>query len=74
MFVVLDNDMYADERVHTKLKGKGWASCEFDTIEKAIEYANKWLGKYGPLPNHWPLNRKWSYSGAGDTIEIKEIK
>lgn len=74
MYQVLDNDKPADSTGFTILEGKGWDTSKFDTLEKAIEYANKWLGEYGRLPQDLTLNRPFYYGPFEDYLVIKEIR
>lgn len=48
-----------------------WSNNKFDTIEKAIEYANDWLGQLGPVPLNWN-GSSYDYNGYGDVICIVE--
>jgi hypothetical protein len=46
-YQVLDCDLPADCYSHNV--HKSWNNSVFDTPEEANEYANKWLGIYGPI-------------------------
>lgn len=64
-------------------KERGWDCSKFETIEDAYRYAHRWLGPvYTPWFNRsWEYaynkrlyDKPWVYSGAGDSIQIKEVK
>lgn len=67
-FVVYENDKRAD--CWNFAVDYSWNNSSFDTKEEAIAYAKEWLGDYAP--QHDWQGEKYSYSGYGDFIEIRE--
>jgi hypothetical protein len=70
MYQVFDNGKPAD-CFHCNVH-ESWNNSVYDTFEKALEYANKWLGFFGSGVV-LKLNTPWDYSGYGDMIEIREV-
>lgn len=71
MFVVYDNNKPA--RYPFYKVDPEWGCCEFNLLDKAVEYANRWLDRYGPLPIDYKVGDAYEYSPYGDTIVIKEV-
>lgn len=69
MFQVFDGEKPAD-RDHCKVgTADCWANSKFETWEKAVEYANNWLGMYGP--GKYELNKPYFYYGEKEFPELK---
>lgn len=70
MFQVLDNDKPADCYNHSV--HSSWNCSEFETLKEAQDYADKWMGMYGP---GYPLKQdeEFDYSGYGDVIVIRVV-
>lgn len=66
MFQVIDNNKPADCNNHKV--DKSWNKSKFETLDEAFQYADNWLGIYGPM-----INNPFDYSGYGDIIEIRFI-
>lgn len=64
VYAVLDNYVPAIR------KNTEWSEYMFKTIEEAYEYADAWLGQFGPFPRG---ETEYNYSGADDKIIILEI-
>lgn len=75
-YQVLDNGCPADVIGFPQLKGCGWKSSTFDTLEEAQNYALNWLA-WEPLEEGetfpFPVNQDYDYSGYGDCIRIQEV-
>ena len=71
MFEVLDNGKPASEEGYPSLKGLGWKTNKFETLEQAIVYADKWF--YPFCTGRHALTGPFDYSGYGDTAQIREI-
>lgn len=72
MFIVLDNSKpakFPEHKVHSS-----WDNNQFETFEEAKEYADKWLGMYGPYLLDTAGGYGYDYSGYGDVIKIIEIE
>lgn len=48
-----------------------WGKCEFQTFEEAVEYANDWLGDYGPLPPTYKVGARFNYYDSEQWMEIR---
>jgi len=61
----------ASEEGIPRLKGYGWTTHRFETLEEAELHANKWLGSFA---KHEPyeLGVEFPYNGYGDYIVIEE--
>lgn len=69
MFQVLDNERPA--QYPECAVSSSWKNSKFETFEEAAQYANNWLGVYGPI--NFMVGVPVKYSGYGDTIEIREV-
>lgn len=67
-FMVLDNGKLARYPEHKV--DKSWRFGWFNNFQTAKEYANRWLGAFGPYP--FDKTGEFDYSGYGDILEIKE--
>lgn len=47
-----------------------WENCDFETEKKAREYANLWLGKYGPLPKNYKIGDTFDATYCNVSIVI----
>ncbi len=68
MFKVYENDKpaaYPHVNIHSS-----WNQYEFETFKEAKNYADKYLGLYGPFPFDGP--GAYDFSGFGCILEIKE--
>lgn len=50
-----------------------WDNCDFETEKEAREYANKWLGSYGPLPKDYKVGDEFTYIMNHNSISIVKI-
>jgi hypothetical protein len=84
-YQVFDNGKPADTSANgagcNMKKNNGWDNSRFDKMMDAYEYAYNWLGKqYQPSMDvnaaccHQIFQAPYTYSGAGDTIQVKEVK
>lgn len=65
MYIVKQNDKdakYPNYKVHPS-----WSNNRFETLKEAVDYANNWLGGYGPIPESY-----FDFDNQED--EVKEIK
>lgn len=72
MYQVLDNDKPADSTGYVILKDKGWDTSKFQNINEAIDYADRWLGEYGPIPQDFSLGKRFYYGPFEDYLTIVE--
>lgn len=72
MFQVFDENKPADA-VNCGLKeGNGWDNSKFDTWEEVVDYADRWLGVFGP--GKYEVNKPFYYFGPGSDEEFIIIK
>lgn len=72
-YIVLDNKRPAKYPIHTV--NPSLKKNEYNNLDEALEYTDRWLGKYSPgikdLEN-FAINMPFEYNDSGDVIEIKE--